>query len=110
MIKELSVFILLLVFVSIQPLLANDTGVLEYFLNINAKLPLVGESISPNDAVQAVVERIESIRSGAEAETLGLTEYWSDYKKVLDKYHEVTVAKPVLITYDGKVMVARFLV
>lgn len=110
MTKGLCLFIALLLMLSVQLAFANDTGVFDYFLNIDAKLPLAGESISADDAAQAVRERIEAVRKGAGTGEAGLDKYWSDYRKVLEKYNEVTTAKPVLIDSHGKTVIARFLV
>ena len=86
-------------------LFSNDTGILEHFLNLDAKLPQRGEAITPEQATEAVSEHIRNIQRG-NRDSEALTEYWTDYRTVLSTWSDVSSAKPVLIEKeDGSVLV-----
>ena len=88
----------------------NDTGVFEYFLNIDAKLPALESAITPEAAVEAVEDRMKMIQSGEGSDEPGMEAYWADFREVLSTYNEVTQAKPVFVGTGDKKIVARFLV
>jgi len=89
---------------------AADTGVLEHYLNLDATLPDRANAISPEAAVEAVVNHIADIRTG-KRDSEAMRDYWNDYRTVLDRWHEPSTAKPVLVVREnGSSLVARYLV
>lgn len=109
--RKILLFIAVLIVLTQAKLSANDTGVLEFFLNLDASLPAMREAISPQEAEEAVKKRIADIREGRTYREGAMEAYWTDFRTVLEKYNEISSAKAVLIDKpEGESRVARYLV
>ena len=90
---------------------ALDTGILQHFLNIDMKLPLENEAISPSEAVEAVRAHISSLKASGRPFSQGMKDYNADYAAVLKEWIVLSSAKPVMLEKDdGESLISRFLV
>lgn len=91
--------------------LAPNSVRVNSYLNPTLELPAAGEGIGLDAAVEAVRQHIEEVRSGRLDGSGSLSAYWEDYRKVLDRWTELSEARPVhLDTKDKGILLARYLV